>query len=569
MLLDGFDPIFGAGREKSAAVSNERANCSLVKTDQKNRDFCSGPFSHKKDFMKFEEFLKGFIPQVIRKTSQLNRACWILETTGSADAAALKADLDTELRFLFNDSDSYEKLLKWQQEQMDPILKREINVLVRVFKQNQVPKNILEKISQKEAALGQLYATFRPKLEGQKRSENEIREILTNEKDPQKRKKAWEASKQIGHILAPFILELVSLRNQAAKYLGYENYFQMQLDLQEVDGKWLLKTFDELAGRSDHVYSKILQEIEREQKKRFQTDDLGPWAWAEPFCQEDPLNTKELDFLVQGIDMEKVCFEFYKKMGIDVGPILSRSDLFERAGKNQHAFCMNLDRLGDIRILCNIRPSIRWLETTLHELGHAIYEMGFDENLPWLLKEPPHMISTEAMALLAGRQAYRSSSLAELVDDEKKALWIKAEESLRRRQLIFSRWVLVMSTFESELYRDPSQNLDQLWWSLVAKYQKIPPPKNREGKSDWASKYHIGLAPAYYFSYLLGEMFASSIQETLFEKTRSPRLSIPEVGDFLKEKLFYPGNRMSWDALVVQVTGEPLTADAWLKEFAT
>ncbi|MBU6384093.1 MAG: M2 family metallopeptidase [Verrucomicrobia bacterium] len=519
--------------------------------------------------MTFEEFLKDFVPQVARKTTQLNKAYWILETTGSSDAADLKAELDTELRFLFHDAKVYQQLLAWAKEPHEALAKRQLDVLIRAFKQNQVPKNLLEEMSQKEALLGQSYANFRPEMDGRKWSENEIREILKNENDPKKRQQAWEASKQIGDRLAPQILALVRLRNQAAQTLGYRDYFQMQLDLQEVDAKWLLKTLDDLAQKSDAAYTQVLKKIEAEQAKRFHTQELGPWAWSDPFGQEDPLDARELDELTQDVDIPRVSESFYQKMGIDVKPILAKSDMFERPGKNQHAFCMHLDRCGDVRTLNNVTPSIRWLETVLHELGHAIYELGLNQQLPWLLREPPHMIPTEAMALIAGRQAYRSSALAELIGPQKEALRKKADESLRRRQLIFSRWVLVMTAFESELYRDPSQDLNRLWWQLVAKYQKITPPKNREKKCDWAAKYHIGLAPVYYFSYLLGEMFASAIQEALVKETGSTSLATPQAGRFLNQKLFDPGNRMPWNELVRHVTGALLTPDAWVKEFAT
>ena len=521
--------------------------------------------------MKFEEFLKDFVPKVARKSKQLNKAYWILETTGSSDAADLKADLDTELKIIFSDPDIYRKLLIWEKDPHNPIDKRQLNVLIRAFKQNQVSKELLEELSQKEAALTQSYATFRPELDGKKLSENDVREILKTENDPAKRKKAWEASKQIGAILAPQILTLVHLRNKAAKELGYSDYFQMQLELQEVDSKWLLKTLEDLSQRSEKAYMATLSEIERRLSDRFHTPihDLGPWAWSDPFCQEDPLDTQELDQLVDGVDISKTSDTFYRKMGIDVGPILARSDMYERPGKNQHAFCMNVDRGDDVRTLNNVQPSIKWLETVLHELGHGIYELGFDPKLPWLLREPPHMITTEAMALIAGRQAYRSEALAHLIGPQKESLRHKADKSLVRRQLIFSRWVLVMTAFESELYRDPHQNLNKLWWHCVEKYQKINPPKNREDQFDWATKYHIGLAPVYYFSYLLGEMFASAIQESLVKQTGSASLNTPKAGQFLNEKLFHPGNRMPWNELVEHVTGKPLSADAWLKEFAT
>ncbi len=501
--------------------------------------------------MPFSDFLQTFIPKLELKSVQLNKATWILETTGLEDACDLKATLDTELRLLFHDKKSYEELLSYQKENLDPIHKRKLSVLIRAFKQNQIDESLLKELAQKEAALSQSYASFRPILNGKPCSENEIREILKKEEQKDVRKHAWLASKEIGKLLAPQILALVAIRNKAAKSLGYNNYFEMQLDLQEVDDRWLSACFDELATKSDAAYSKVVEEIEAVQAKRFgvSKEELGPWAWVEPFCQEDPLNSSDLDSLVAGTDIVKAASEYFTKMGFDVTAILARSDMEERPLKNQHAFCINIDRKSDVRTLNNIKPTMKWYETVLHELGHAVYELGFDEKLPWLLREPPHMIPTEAMALLMGRQAYKNNPLA--------------ERSLKRRQLIFSRWVLVMTAFERELYKDPKQDLNTLWWHLVEKYQKVRAPKERKGKDDWATKYHIALAPVYYFSYLVGELFASSLEETF----KNP-LPNKEAGDFLQKRLFAPGNSMSWSDLIIHVTGHPLKASAWLQEFA-
>ena len=522
--------------------------------------------------MDFSQFLANFVPRVARKSKQVNQAFWLLETTGSADAADLKGTLDSELKLVFNNPEIYQELLELEKtgRVKDPLLQRQLNVLLRTFKQNQISESLLEEISQREAALAMAYGKFRPLLKGKQASENDLREILKNEQNVPVRKEAWEASKQIGRELAPQILALVRLRNQAAHSLGYSDYFQMQLDLQEIDGPWLLKTFDDLSQRSNAAYLEVLEEIEQAQIAQFHVEvkELGPWAWGEPFCQEDPLDSHELDQLVEGVDFSQSAAAFYTRMGIDVDPILQHSDMYERPGKNQHAFCINMDREEDIRTLNNVNSTIKWLETVLHELGHAIYEMGFEPHLPWLLKEPPHMITTEAMALIAGRKAYTADSLRRLVGEKPKALLQLADRSLKRRQLIFSRWVLVMTAFESELYRNPDQDLNTLWWHLVEKYQKIRAPKDRSGKWDWAAKYHIGLAPAYYYSYLLGEMFASAIEETLVKECQAS-LESPQAGKLLNKKLFGPGNRMPWNDLVHHVTGDFLTPDAWIREFAS
>src|SRR6185503_12156235 len=74
----------------------------------------------------FISFLADFVPRAQHKSTQLNKALWILETTGSADAADLKADLDIELRLLFNDPAIYQKLLVWENDPtiVDPLLNR-------------------------------------------------------------------------------------------------------------------------------------------------------------------------------------------------------------------------------------------------------------------------------------------------------------------------------------------------------------------------------------------------------------------------------------------------------------
>ncbi len=515
----------------------------------------------------FEIFLQEFVPVLEKKAIQVNKISWILETTSSPDAADLKAELEEELKLLLSDPALYKKLEEWKRDPTlkDPLLSRQCDVLFRLCKQNQIDREIIRKIAEKEAKLSCTYAQFRSELDGKKVSENEIREVLKKERDVAKRKRAWESSKEIGKVLSPQILELVLLRNQAAKSLGYDNFFVMQLDLQEVDDQWLMATLGELAERSSEAYSKVLHEIEGALTKLFSVpvSELGPWSWAEPFCQEDPLGQQDLDLLVQGVDILTSCTAFYDEMGFDVRGVLARSDNEERAGKNQHAFCMNVDRRGDVRTLNNVKPSIKWLETVLHELGHAIYDLGYEEKLPWLLREPPHMITTEAMALVAGRQAYAPYSLEKLVGKEKKELAFAAEKSVKRRQLIFSRWVLVMTHFERELYANPMQDLQVLWWQCVKKYQGINPPPGREGKWDWATKYHMGLAPVYYFSYLLGEVFASGLIEAA-RKEGSTQFCSKATGAFLRTKLFAPGNRMDWLSLVKHATGSPFSIEPWL-----
>ena len=520
-------------------------------------------------YKSLSEFLLSWIPKFAEKNKAACKAFWLLETTGSKDAADLKSHLDLEIKMMLSDAKTYEQLLLWEDQNgaKDPLEKRQLEMLIRLFKENQIPTQLLRKITEKETEIALEYAAFRPTLNGKKMSENDLRDILKNEKDVAIRKKAWEASKVIGSKLAPKIIELVKYRNEAAQKLGYENYFLLQLDLQEVQEKPLFNLLKELSSKSKSSYDKLVEQIEAKLAEKFgvEASQIGPWAYSDPFGQEDPLEASQLDALVQDVDMAKAAKDFFEEMGFcNVGEILENSDLYEREGKNQHAFCMNVDHDKDIRTLNNLRPSIRWMETLLHELGHGVYEQGYAESLPWLLRQPPHMIPTEAMALLCGRQAYMNEFLSKQgVSSDAIAT---AEESLKRRELIFSRWVLVMTYFERDLYQNPDQDLNSLWWKYVEAFQKIK-AKNREGSFDWASKYHIGLAPVYYFSYLLGELYASSLQKAL-KKEQNTLLS-SETKNFLEKKVFAKGAALSWEQLIESSLGKKLTAEDWLEEFGS
>ncbi len=526
----------------------------------------------------FENFLDGFVPQYKSKYTQLMKAMWLLETTGKKDAGDLQAALETELRLLFSDRDTYNQLTAWgkSSEVTDPLLARQLTVLILHFKDNMLPREMLAEMAEKEAALAQIYNNFRPKFEGKPASENDLKDILKKETDVDRRKAAWEKTKEIGSQLAPGIRELIQLRNAGARTLGFSDYYQMQLELQEINRDWLVNTFDQINDNSEEAYADTMQEINRELSERLSVPEekLGPWAWSEPFCQEDPLGGGKLDQLVDEIDPVEASKKFYDSIRLDVEPVLERSDLYEREGKNQHAFSEDFDREGDVRILCNVRPTIRWLETMLHELGHAVYDLGIDPNLPWILRGYPHVFTTEAMALIAGRQAYHPAYLKAIIDRSKlnasESLLAEARASERRRQLIFSRWVMVMINFESQMYKNPNQELNKLWWSQVKKYQKVHPPANRAEKDDWAAKYHVGLAPVYYHSYLLGEMFASALKNKISKIAGDTALyGHPEVGQFLTEKLFFPGNSQRWDKLAQGVIGEELTPTAWVNEFSS
>jgi peptidyl-dipeptidase A len=208
------------------------------------------------------------------------------------------------------------------------------------------------------------------------------------------------------------------------------------------------------------------------------------------------------------------------------------------------------------------------MEVMLHELGHAVFSTGHERSLPWLLRDA-HTTTTEGMAIFAGRLASDRQWL-EQIAGVAAADASRLGDSLRRARVaeivLFGRWVLVMTNFERQLYADPEQDLDRVWWELVSRYPAVTPPDGRHAP-DWAAKIHVACAPVYYHTYLYGHLIASQLGASL-EREVGGVVDRPEVGSLLCKRLFGPGESVRWDRLVEQATGTPLGASDYAADIA-
>ncbi|MEY4227132.1 MAG: hypothetical protein RL190_1889, partial [Actinomycetota bacterium] len=298
---------------------------------------------------------------------------------------------------------------------------------------------------------------------------------------------------------------------------------------------------------------------------------LRPWHLVDLFGQEPPsAGPDPLDPVIADVDALAAACAYFADLGQPMEGVVARSDVLPRPGKDQHAFMMHIDRRGDVRTLLNLTPTVRWLETTLHELGHAAYEVALDPDLPWLLRDPAHTLVTEAIAMLHGRRGRDAAFLGRYAGVPEAAAQDPANAAtLRRGLLILAAWVPVMVRFERALYADPDQDLDRVWWDLVERHQGIARPDDPP-RDAWASKIHLAVAPVYYQNYLLGEILASQIQAWTAREAgaASPAADPAAVGPLIAERLLRPGASVRWDRLVEAATGSPLAVDAFCADVA-
>jgi peptidyl-dipeptidase A len=551
-----------------------------------------------------KRFIEQYEATVRPLEVEMNLAWWKAEITGEKGDFERKQAVEEKMALCLADPQRFAELKAIREARpTDAILAREIQVLYLKYLEQQVPPELIKKMLAHSNAVERTFSTFRAQVGGKKLTDNEVRHVLTTSHDSAERKAAWEASKAVGQEVLADLKAVVALRNEAAKRLGFSDFFALRLYLNEQNEQQLFKLFDELNELMRQPFHEAKAELDAVLAKNcgISVAELRPWHYHDPFFQESPAVLGELpESVYRSLNTIETVRAFYDGIGLPIDDVIHRSDLYEKPGKNQHAFCQDIDREGDVRVLENIVPGREWMGTTLHEFGHSVYSSkNVPRTLPYVLRAEAHTLTTEGVAMMMERFAQNADWLiamgAKVPDPQQ---FRTAAAKLRRnRLLIFSRWCQVMTRFERELYRNPDQDLNKLWWDLAEKYQELHRPEGRSDP-DFAAKYHIVGAPIYYHNYMLGEMFASQLhhalvravvpgfsQKQIVETIRrgplgrrvvvpaarvSPAMPLSAViytgnkaaGKFMKERVFDLGLTLPWNELARHATGAELSPKA-------
>lgn len=522
--------------------------------------------------MHVEKFLKDISLSLGSIIKELTEASWMAQTTGEKEWAIKAGEKSAALRLFLSDQEKYEQVNTYlAQGELSELEKRQLIILQNSMADNQIPKEMLVKLEEMSAELNHLFNTYTPELNGKKLLSNDIRNVLRESEDLREREQVWKASKEVGAAVADKLLLLVKKRNEAAKHLGYDNYHQMAFANQELDREEVFSMFQELVNKTESTFKRLKGELDQALAKRFKLDvtDLRPWHYIDPFFQDAPaFEEADLDPFLKDQDLEKLTAETFRAMDIPIDDLYPSCDFYPREGKNPTAFCMDMDRNGDIRVLCNNVPNTYWMGTMLHEFGHAAYNKYVDRELPVIMRTYAHILTTEAIAELFGKMTSHPEWLERFLKLDRQVIESRRDALQNYEQLsllISARWIITFVFFERELYENPDQDLNQLWWDIVERIQLVTPPDDRSNP-DWAAKIHFTLAPVYYQNYLLGELTAAQLYQYI--KTNiSDEFFTPEVGAFIRDQFFKPGSRYHWNEKIERVTGERLNPKFFVEKY--
>ena len=516
-----------------------------------------------------EEFLSEFNDTLEPIQHRHELAQWTSMAAPGAPEAPERVSNDRAQ--LFADRAAFSAVCRWL-EDVDPISQtgRQLRLYFNQALPLQAPVDLLTRIQERQQSLEADFQAFKPIFEGQPTDDDTLDVVLWYEIDETRRRAAWEASREVGRLVAPRVLELARLRNQQAQVLGYRSYAQLALEMAEIDVPLLDRIVDDLERRTDPVYRDFRRVTDDRLAARFgcSPSALKPWHRVVRFAQQPP-TPAHVEILEQRFSprrIEALLRTTFDALEMPIDSLLEASDLHSATG-HRLARCHLIDVPRDVRVQCDVAGGTRWMATALHEFGHAAHAHNVDPELPLLLRTTPAQLS-EAVALLMGQLARDPRWLTDVagVDERTAAL---AGAFGRQERLAFLRWTMVVVRFEQALFRDPDGDLDGMWYALVERLQGMPsPPRDAP---DWASVIHIACYPVYYQFYLLGEVMAGQLRQAAAGRLGSgaqPVDGLPldrGTGRFL-QRLFRPGAMMPWPDALQRATGRPLDTGPLLRE---
>jgi len=350
---------------------------------------------------------------------ELNLAWWKANTTGKDADFAAKVEAQNRYDQALSNREKFAALKTIRADKpREPLMARQIELLYRAYLEKQVDPELLKRITSKANEIEKAFNVYRAKLGGKEITDSAMRKVLKESKNSAERKEVWESSKGVGQVVEADLRQLALLRNDAARKLGFKNYHAMMLYLNEQDQEQVLKLFDELDALTREPFAAAKRAIDAKLALQYaiSVDELRPWHYHDPFFQESPaVFETSLDDIFANVDILALCRKFYNGIELPIDDVIARSDLYEKPGKSPHAFCTDIDREGDVRVLANIVPNEYWMGTMLHELGHSVYSSKFiPRSVTYVLRTNAHILTTEGVAMMFERFSKSGEWLTEM-----------------------------------------------------------------------------------------------------------------------------------------------------------
>ena len=393
------------------------------------------------------------------------------------------------------------------------------------------------------------------------------------------RKAAFEGLRSIEpFVLEHGFLEIVTKRNELARLIGYADYYDWKVSINEGFGKErLFEILDDLEEKTSEACRRSVEKLKEEKGEAA----AEPWNFA--FYTSGDI-TAEIDPYFPFGESFNRWGKSFAALGISYAGATMQLDLVDRKGKYSNGFMHGpypawqengTFHPAHINFTANAVPGQvgsgqRASETFFHEGGHAAHFSNIRMPAPCFAQEfaPTSVAFAETQSMFLDSLLkdpdwmirYAKNAEGESIPKELILKNAVKENQYRAWRL---RSMLAVSYAEKALYEMTQEELtpeNVLSTFRMIEQEMLMMPA---GPRPLLSIPHLlaGESSAYYHGYILAEMAVYQTRD-YFMKKYGYLTDNPQIGPELKRTYWQPGNSKTFLEFVEELTGEPFSARA-------
>jgi len=402
----------------------------------------------------------------------------------------------------------------------------------------------------------------------------------------------YAQAKRVPPALVEEMARAASLAFEAWQRARAESNFQLFQPHLEKNVELRIELANHL-GYKDRIYDALLDQYEP------QMTTAQVEAIFAPLKQEIVALTQKIAAKADAVDDAVLHREYDEQKQWEFGvAVIQRIGLdFERArqDKSAHPFTTSF-ALNDVRITTRLRKNFlpSALFGTIHETGHALYELGYRAEL----ERTPlaggaslgvHESQSRLWENVVGRSRgfwqfwfprLRETFPAQLADQTAESFYRAVNKvapsfiRVEADEVTYGLHIMLRFEMENALVERKLAVADvpAAWNAKMQEYLGIVPPNDAQG---CLQDVHWSYGDLGYFAtYLLGSMFAAQLYERALRDvpTIPAQIARGEYADllaWLRENVHTHGRKFTLDELARRVTGEPLHARAYVTYLKT
>ena len=166
------------------------------------------------------DFINQHVAIVSEKYKNTCLSYFIATNSGEEEAYKIAAEMQLALEKIYTNKEDFHQIKMFSKDDIhDHLLTRQLELLFLSYQSRQMDEGKLKEMVELQNKIENTFATHRSEIDHKEYTDNQIEDILSTSTDSEEVQKAWIASKNIGNIVAPDVIQIIHMRNTLAKDL--------------------------------------------------------------------------------------------------------------------------------------------------------------------------------------------------------------------------------------------------------------------------------------------------------------------------------------------------------------